>query len=79
LPDLIYVWRGDMPLAQALDEGRLETIGDSWARRAFPRWLARSSYAHVKSERPVAGTSPSDQPKGRTHKSRAEQLASAQP
>jgi DNA-binding HxlR family transcriptional regulator len=78
LPDMIYVWRGDVSLAQALDEGRLETIGDSWARRAFPRWLARSSYAHVKSERPVAGAALSDQPKSGTNKSRAERLVSVQ-
>ena len=58
LPDMIYIWRGDLPLARAQDEGRLEAIGDGWARRAFPRWLARSRYADVKSQRPDAGTPP---------------------
>jgi DNA-binding HxlR family transcriptional regulator len=58
LPDMIYIWRGDLPLARAQDEGRLEAIGDGWARRAFPRWLARSRYADVKSQRPDAGTLP---------------------
>jgi DNA-binding HxlR family transcriptional regulator len=52
LPDMIYVWRGDLPLARAQDEGRLEVLGDAWARRAFPHWLARSIYARVKSQRP---------------------------
>jgi DNA-binding HxlR family transcriptional regulator len=51
LPDMIYIWRGDLPLARAQDEGRLEVLGDGWARRAFPRWLARSLYADVKSAR----------------------------
>jgi DNA-binding HxlR family transcriptional regulator len=51
LPDMIYVWRGDVPLTRAQNEGRLEVTGDGWARRALPRWLARSSYADVKSRR----------------------------
>ena len=78
LPDMIYVWRGDIPLSQALDEGRMEMAGDFWARRAFPRWLARSSYADVKSVRPVAGIAPSNQRKARTNKSRNEHLVAAQ-
>jgi DNA-binding HxlR family transcriptional regulator len=52
LPDMIYIWRGDLSLARAQNEGRFEAIGDGWALRAFPRWLAKSLYAHVKSERP---------------------------
>ena len=77
LPDMIYVWRGDIPLAQALDEGRMEMAGDFWARRAFPRWLARSSYAHVKSKRLVAGIAPSNQRKARTKKLRNEHFVAA--
>jgi DNA-binding HxlR family transcriptional regulator len=50
LRDMIYVWRGDVPLARAQSEGRLEVLGEAWARRAFPSWLAKSSYAHVKSQ-----------------------------
>jgi DNA-binding HxlR family transcriptional regulator len=61
LPDMIYIWRGDLSLARAEEEGRLEVIGDGWARRAFPRWLARSRYADVKSERPDAQAPPSQQ------------------
>jgi DNA-binding HxlR family transcriptional regulator len=52
VPDMIYIWRGDLPLARAQDEGRFEAIGDGWAMRAFPHWLAKSRYANVKSERP---------------------------
>jgi DNA-binding HxlR family transcriptional regulator len=78
LPNMIYIWRGDLLLARALDEGRLEMIGDSWARRAFPRWVARSIYAHVKSERPVAGAAASNRRKARANKSKSEHLVSAQ-
>jgi DNA-binding HxlR family transcriptional regulator len=51
LRDMIYVWRGDVPLTRAQSEGRLEVLGEGWARRVFPTWLARSSYAHIKSQR----------------------------
>ena len=51
LPDMIYIWRGDLPLARAQNEGRFEVLGDAWARRAFPQWLARSGFAHIKSQR----------------------------
>jgi DNA-binding HxlR family transcriptional regulator len=65
LRDMIQIWRGDLALARALDEGRFEVLGEAWARRALPHWLARSIYAHVKPERrganavaATAGTSP---------------------
>jgi DNA-binding HxlR family transcriptional regulator len=51
LRDMIYIWRGDLALARAVDEGRLEVLGEAWARRALPHWLARSKYAAVKPER----------------------------
>jgi hypothetical protein len=51
LPDMIYVYRGDLPLARALEQGRLEAHGAAWARRALSRWLAPSSFANVKSQR----------------------------
>lgn len=51
LPDMIYIWRGDLELARAHDQGRIELHGDESAVRAFPHWLARSTYAHVKSRR----------------------------
>jgi hypothetical protein len=39
LPDMIYVYRGDMPLPGACAKGRMEVHGAAWARRALPRWL----------------------------------------
>jgi len=51
LRDMIYVWRGDVPLARGLNHGLLEVLGEAWAVRAFPRWLARSKYAKVRSVR----------------------------
>ncbi|WP_421724550.1 winged helix-turn-helix transcriptional regulator [Bauldia sp.] len=54
LADMIYIWRGDLTLATAIDSGRLETDGPTWARRALKRWLSISTLAHVKSERAAA-------------------------
>ena len=51
LIDMIYVWRGDLPLASALTSGRLEVHGAVGLCRAFPRWLGLASIAHVKSLR----------------------------
>jgi DNA-binding HxlR family transcriptional regulator len=51
LPEMIYVWRGDLSLGQALGDGRIEAHGAAWARRALPRWLAVSTLAHVESVR----------------------------
>jgi hypothetical protein len=51
LPDMIYIYRGDLPLARALERGRLEAHGAAWARRALPRWLARGPLAEVRSQR----------------------------
>ena len=59
LRDLIYVWRGDVTLMRALSQGRLELLGEAWAVRAFPHWLARSKYANVKSARRNNNQSPS--------------------
>jgi hypothetical protein len=56
LPDMIYVWRGDLPLSRALDTGRLLTHGMAKFRRALPRWLGVSPLAHVKSARAGALT-----------------------
>lgn len=55
LREMIFIWRGDLPLDTALSEGRLEAIGKAQARSALPRWLARSKLADVKSERPNPG------------------------
>lgn len=51
LHDMIYVWRGDLALARALDTGRLRVHGTSAAQRAFSRWLGISPLAHVQSAR----------------------------
>jgi len=55
LRDMIYIWRGDLPLDTALTDGRLEAIGTARATSALSRWLARSRLADVKSERPNPG------------------------
>jgi DNA-binding HxlR family transcriptional regulator len=64
LCDLIYVWRGDVPLTRALNQGQLELLGEAWAVRAFPHWLARSKYANVKSTRRIAAPSPTARASG---------------
>jgi hypothetical protein len=55
LPDMIYLYRGDLPLARALEQERLEAHGVGWARCALSRWLARSSLAHVKPQTVARG------------------------
>ncbi|MEZ5811819.1 MAG: helix-turn-helix domain-containing protein [Rhizobiaceae bacterium] len=47
LPDLIYVWRGDLQLARAIDNGRLEVVATARLRRAFNKWFAIASIADV--------------------------------
>jgi hypothetical protein len=56
LQDMIYIYRGDLPLARALEQARLEVHGAAWARRALPRWLVPSPLPHVTSQR--AGAAP---------------------
>ena len=51
LATLIYVWRGDLSVGQALKSDRLELDGAGWARRAFPKWLGIAVIADVKSAR----------------------------
>jgi DNA-binding HxlR family transcriptional regulator len=51
LPDMIYIYRGDLPLARAIGQGRLEVHGAAWARKALPRWLAPGPLARVASQR----------------------------
>ena len=51
LTDMIYIWRGDLPLAQAIEAGRLSIHGTSQLRQAFGRWLSISPLAHVESMR----------------------------
>jgi len=51
LPDMIYIWRGDISLAHALETGRLVVDGATPARRKLAKWLGICALAHVKSER----------------------------
>jgi DNA-binding HxlR family transcriptional regulator len=51
LADMIYLYRGDLPLSRALQAERLKAHGVAWARRALPRWLPGSPFAHLKSQR----------------------------
>jgi DNA-binding HxlR family transcriptional regulator len=56
LRDMIYVWRGDLPLTRGLDMGRLRAHGTVRAQRALQRWLSISPIAHVRSARADAET-----------------------
>jgi DNA-binding HxlR family transcriptional regulator len=58
LRDMIYIHRGDLSLAHALEQGRLEVHGAAWARRALPRWLAPNPLAHVRSQQADAHAAP---------------------
>jgi len=51
LRDMIYLVRGDLSLARAIDLERLEVIGAAEARRALAAWLNLSPIAAVPSER----------------------------
>ena len=51
VPDMIFIYRGDITLARAIEEKRLETHGAAWARRALPRWMAPTALAKVKPAR----------------------------
>jgi len=55
LRDMIYVWRGDLTLARALESGRLRAHGSIKAQRALAGWLSISPLAHVQSEVQRAG------------------------
>jgi DNA-binding HxlR family transcriptional regulator len=50
LPDMIYIWRGDLSLERALETTRLEAHGSTEARRALTRWLGVSTLAHIQSQ-----------------------------
>ena len=51
LPDMIRIYRGDVPFARALAHDLIKVHGVGWARRSLPRWLVPSRFAHVKSQR----------------------------
>ncbi|WP_435105531.1 winged helix-turn-helix transcriptional regulator [Arhodomonas sp. AD133] len=41
LHDLVHIWRGDLPLRNALESHRLEAVGPLSLRRALRDWFAR--------------------------------------
>lgn len=51
LRTMIYVWRGDLALRDAMDAGRIEVHGSARLMRAVPRWFGISTLAHVPSQR----------------------------
>lgn len=44
---LTRVWFGDLPLHEALADGRIDLHGPRWLREAFPEWLKLSVVAPV--------------------------------
>lgn len=52
LPDIIYVIRGDLPIARATKSGRLEVLGSAAARRKLGQWLNLGPVTKIKSSRP---------------------------
>jgi DNA-binding HxlR family transcriptional regulator len=50
--DLIGVWMGDIPLAQAMRTGRIQLTGERHLRQSFAKWFPLSSTANT--PRPTA-------------------------
>lgn len=51
LPDMIYLWRGDLSLSRAQAEGRLCVHGLAQARRGLRAWLNPGDWTKVRSRR----------------------------
>jgi len=51
LPDMIYIERGDLPLARALESGRLEALGERSVVSKLADWLNLSPLTTVGSQR----------------------------
>jgi len=51
LRDAIYLIRGDITPSRAMETGRVEVLGDNWARDAFVKWLNLSPVTKVGSRR----------------------------
>lgn len=47
LPDLVRIWRGDIPLSGAIGSGRLVLHGSTRMCKAFKAWLGVSALASV--------------------------------
>ncbi len=54
LPDAIRVIRGDIELANAIESGRLEALGEKWARARLGDWLNLSPLTRIASRRSFA-------------------------
>lgn len=54
LPDMILLWRGDLPVGRALEGECLEAEGPSRLRRALRAWLPVCALAEVGSQRTAA-------------------------
>lgn len=54
LPDMIYIWRGDLSPEAAIDQDRLDVVGDSRTRRRLRTWLNLSPLTKFKSQRATA-------------------------
>jgi DNA-binding HxlR family transcriptional regulator len=59
LPDMIYIVRGDLRLARALDSGRLEAHGPVRLRRRLAAWLNLGPLTVIGSQRGEAATAAS--------------------
>lgn len=51
LPDMIYIWRGDLSPEAAIDQGRLDLVGNSRTRRRLRAWLNLSPLTEIQSQR----------------------------
>lgn len=50
LADLIYVWRGDLPISRAIDSRRFDISGTVKQQRSFAKWYAIAALADIKSQ-----------------------------
>jgi DNA-binding HxlR family transcriptional regulator len=56
LKDMIHIWRGDVSLAKAIDDGRLEAHGPTDLLKALPDWLETSPFSKIPSALPTEET-----------------------
>lgn len=56
LPDMIYIWRGDLSFTQAQTSGRLKVHSIARARRALRAWLNLGDWTQIRSQRAAAAS-----------------------
>lgn len=56
LPDMIYIVRGDLPVARALESERLEAVGPTTLRRKLDAWFNLGPLYKVQPARPELAT-----------------------